>query len=98
MERIRKMEGATEDEIKFLDEVAKNGVVWPADWCRMTGQWGDGRGPTIDNPNIVEHLKSDYRPAIPMEVACVMYLIRDAFDDVDVAFNALRPILVVNWR
>lgn len=68
----------------------------PAYYSQMAGDWDEKRKALLVG-DALAHLKKDYRPQIPLELAAVIYYFREVFADVDAFYNELRPYMYVYW-
>lgn len=81
--------GAKESRDKFA-------TLRAAEWSQLSGNW-DPKVKPLAKGELLEHMKKDYRPVIPLPAAVIFWAIKDAFKDPAKAYNALRPMLVVYW-
>jgi hypothetical protein len=74
----------------------KNSLLGASQWSMLTGLWDKEQGPLVDE-RILKHLREDYRPVLPIELAAVVWFFREAFDNPDELYNSLRPMIYVYW-
>jgi hypothetical protein len=64
----------------------------------LVGRWDNGTPPALEDQEIVEHLKNDWRPPLPFGILATIHYM-GCFPDIgpDSMLNSLRPMIYTYW-
>jgi hypothetical protein len=70
-------------------------LIGPAAYAHLVGTW-DPKLPPLAEPDLLEHLKKDFRPMLPYGIVALV-LWAECFKDPAAFLDELRPMLYVWW-
>lgn len=74
----------------------KHAFMAPAMYSQMVGRWSKKAAP-LAKGILLDHLKNDYRPVMPIEAHMVVWFYREMFANPVEFMNSLRPMMYVHW-